>query len=39
MMAYIAEKTEFKENPIEHEIVNKFTGKLVEFLLLLFVFN
>lgn len=32
MMQYIAEKTEFKDNPIEHEIISKFTGKLVEFI-------
>ncbi|CAF4886943.1 unnamed protein product [Rotaria sp. Silwood1] len=28
MMAYIAEKTEFKGNPIEHALVNTFNGKL-----------
>ncbi|CAF1228363.1 unnamed protein product [Rotaria sp. Silwood1] len=28
MMAYIAEKTEFKENPIEHTLINTFIGKL-----------
>jgi len=27
MMAYIAEKTEFKENPMEHPLINTFTGK------------
>ncbi|CAF0964166.1 unnamed protein product [Rotaria sordida] len=28
MMAYIAEKTDFKQNPIEHPLINTFTGKL-----------
>ncbi len=28
MMAYIAEKTDFKENPIEHQLINSFTGKV-----------
>ncbi|UJR09960.1 hypothetical protein I4U23_014184 [Adineta vaga] len=28
MMAFIVEKTEFKENPIEHVLISKFSGKL-----------
>ncbi|CAF1641085.1 unnamed protein product, partial [Adineta ricciae] len=28
MMAFIAEKTEFKQNPVEHTLISKFTGKL-----------
>ncbi|CAF2883730.1 unnamed protein product [Rotaria sp. Silwood2] len=28
MMAYIAEKTDFKQNPIEHVLIDTFTGKL-----------
>ncbi|CAF1426328.1 unnamed protein product [Rotaria sp. Silwood1] len=28
MMAYIAEKTDFKQNPIEHASINIFTGKV-----------
>jgi len=27
MMAYIAEKTEFKDNPMEHPLIDTFTGK------------
>ncbi len=27
MMAYIAEKTEFKGNPMDHTLINTFTGK------------
>jgi len=27
MMAYIAEKTEFKGNPMDHPLINTFTGK------------
>jgi len=27
MMAFIAEKTEFKGNSIEHPLINTFTGK------------
>lgn len=27
MMAYIAEQTQFKENPMEHQMVKAFTGK------------
>ncbi len=27
MMAYIADKTEFKGNPMEHALINTFTGK------------
>jgi len=28
MMAFIADKTEYKGNPIEHPLINTFTGKL-----------
>ncbi|CAF1076463.1 unnamed protein product [Rotaria sordida] len=28
MMAYIAEKTDFKQNPIEHTLINTFNGKI-----------
>ena len=27
MMAYIAEQTQFKENPIEHPLIKSFVGK------------
>jgi hypothetical protein len=27
-MAYIADKTDFKQNPIEHQLINSFIGKL-----------
>ena len=29
MMAYIAEQTQFKENPMEHQMIKAFTGKSV----------
>lgn len=29
MMAYIAEQTQFKENPMDHQIIKAFTGKSV----------
>ncbi|CAF4195707.1 unnamed protein product [Rotaria socialis] len=33
MMAYIAVKSEFKQNPIEHPLFEKFTGKQVEYII------